>query len=175
MADERNDDVLNGETTAERPCDDAQQTPAPTGFFGSYVHGVDAKGRMIIPSPLRDGLGAVFAVGPTMDFKAIALYPVAEWQRTLAKLRALRELRPEVQRIIDQFAKCSYPSSETDAQGRLLLPQKLRSRMLGEAREVEISDALDHIRVVGAQAAAEADEKFEQDYPDVLAFLGSIH
>ena len=37
------------------------------GFVGSYTHGIDAKGRMIIPASFREPLGSRFAVAPTPE------------------------------------------------------------------------------------------------------------
>ena len=44
---------------------------------------------------------------------------------------------------------------QADNQGRVLLPVKLRQYVLGDARDVEISGALDHIRIVASAVAQE--------------------
>ena len=41
----------------------------------------------------------------------------------------------------------SYTDQECDAQGRVLLPAKLRSMMLGEEKDVDIMGNDDHLRV----------------------------
>ena len=38
------------------------------GFTGNYTHGMDAKGRLIVPAAFRDGLGRKFAVCLSPDF-----------------------------------------------------------------------------------------------------------
>ena len=45
------------------------------GFRGAYVHGLDTKGRMIVPASFRQALGDRFYICMTPDFKAIAIYP----------------------------------------------------------------------------------------------------
>ena len=143
-------------------------------FSGSYTHGVDAKGRMIIPAPFREALGERFVVAPTPDFQAIALYPTEEWIARQEQLEDLAELDARAQRLIDRFNKFSYTDSETDVQGRLLLPQKMRAKYLGNSRNVEISGAKTHIRVVNEETGAVEDETFERDFPDPLAFMAEL-
>ena len=143
-------------------------------FSGSYTHGIDAKGRLIIPANFREDLGPKFVVAPTPDFQAVAIYPVEEWIRQEEKLEALADLDARAIRLINQFSKYSYKDSETDLQGRLLLPQKMRSKYLDNVRDVEISGAKTYIRIVSAQAGEEEDELFNKDFPDPLAFIAEL-
>ena len=66
-------------------------------FSGSYTHGIDAKGRLIIPATFREDLGPKFVVAPTPDFQAVAIYPVEEWIRQEEKLEALADLDAQFQ------------------------------------------------------------------------------
>lgn len=143
-------------------------------FSGSYTHGIDAKGRLIIPATFREDLGPKFVVAPTPDFQAVAIYPVEEWIRQEEKLEALADLDARAIRLINQFSKYSYKDSETDLQGRLLLPQKMRSKYLNNVRDVEISGAKTYIRVVSAEAGEQEDELFNRDFPDPLAFIAEL-
>ena len=70
------------------------------GFVGSYPHSIDAKGRMIIPAAFRDALGDRFAVAPSPDFQAVALYPIADWIAKRDELAALVRLKPVAQPIL---------------------------------------------------------------------------
>ena len=59
------------------------ETPAKTRkyrFIGSFSHGLDAKGRLVIPQPFREKLGEEFYIAPSFDFKAIAVYPNEIWE-----------------------------------------------------------------------------------------------
>ena len=49
------------------------------GFTGKYTHGLDGKGRLIIPVVFRAALGEKFAVCPSPDFRNIAIYPLTAW------------------------------------------------------------------------------------------------
>lgn len=144
------------------------------GFVGSYPHSIDAKGRMIIPAAFRDALGDRFAVAPSPDFKAVALYPIDDWISRRDELVALTKKRPVAQPILDEFTKYSYTDCESDAQGRLLLPQRIRAWRLGDARDVEVNGAFNHIRIIPASVGKDQDRTFDEKYPDPLAFLTAL-
>ena len=89
-----------------------------TGEFG---HNLDAKGRLFIPSRLREELGDVFYVTLSMD-KCLSAYNAESWQDFSDKVNAMpyvkqRKMRP----LFAYAAKC-----ELDSQGRILIPQNLR-------------------------------------------------
>ena len=130
-------------------------------FSGAFVHGVDSKGRMIIPANFRDALGDRFVVALTPDFQNVAIYPMDEWLNQQDKLEALAELDARVLKLIEQFNKYSYTDCETDQQGRLLLPQKMRAKYLDNCREVEISGAKKYIRILKSEAGAAEDDTFQ--------------
>lgn len=88
---------------------------------GEYQHSLDAKGRLFIPAKLRDELGDMFYVTISMD-KCLNAYSAESWKEFSDKVNSMpyvkqRKMRP----LYANAAKC-----ELDAQGRILLPQKLR-------------------------------------------------
>ena len=88
---------------------------------GEYQHSLDAKGRLFIPAKLREELGDMFYVTISMD-KCLNAYSAESWKEFSDKVNAMpyvkqRKMRP----LYANAAKC-----ELDAQGRILLPQKLR-------------------------------------------------
>lgn len=180
MSDEQDRELENAQpdkAAVDAPAESGEQSPAEPRrrlFTGSYTHGLDAKGRMIVPIDFRQMLGTPFVVAPTLDFKSIALYPTEEWLKIESRLEALLALDARAQRLIDQFNKYSYDNSETDAQGRLLLPQKLRAKYLGDARDVDINGANTHVRVIESAKGAEEDAAFEREIPDPLAFMAQL-
>ncbi len=141
------------------------------GFTGKYTHGLDAKGRLIVPVAFRDVLGERFAVCPSPDFRNIAVYPLSSWLERRNEYVALCRKDASIRRILDQFTKYSYVDSEMDAQGRLLLPQALRNKMLGDAKEVDINGSYDHIIVQDSRRGIDEDTRFLEDFPDVYAVV----
>ena len=53
-------------------------------FMGTYEHGLDAKGRVIIPAKLREDLGESFVVTLGLDGCLFA-YPMNEWEGFIEK------------------------------------------------------------------------------------------
>ena len=88
---------------------------------GEYRHTLDAKGRLAVPSRLREELGMVFYVTLSMD-RCLSAYSSESWQRFSDKVNAMPFVQQRKMRPLFAFAaRC-----ETDAQGRILLPQNLR-------------------------------------------------
>jgi MraZ protein len=143
-------------------------------FFGSYAHSIDAKGRIIIPNAYRDMLGNTFTLGPTRDFNGIALYPEEIFDRILAELNGMNQRKPFVQSYTMQFYKLSYRGVQADNQGRLLLPPKLRQRMLSDARDLEISGGYNHVRIVEAEKADKADLEFMSNKDQIMEEMGNL-
>lgn len=93
-------------------------------FMGEYRHALDDKGRLTLPSRLREGLGQPFVA--TRGFEnCIFLYPLPEWEALEARIRAL----PFNQANARAFARIFFAGAaecRPDGQGRVLLPPSLR-------------------------------------------------
>lgn len=153
----------------------ARNAPRKFTFYGSYDHSIDIKGRIIIPNAYRKPLGDVFTVSLTRDGLGIALYPDDVFDLMMEELYHLNQRKPSVQRYEAYIAKMSYRDMEADGQGRLLLPIKLRQMVLGEAKDVEISGALDHIRIVSQGSGLEEDAFFRQNRDAILNEIADMH
>lgn len=57
-------------------------------FMGEFQHNIDTKGRIIIPSKFRDGLGQSFVLTRGIDHCLFA-YPMDEWKVLEEKLKKL--------------------------------------------------------------------------------------
>ena len=177
MADEEmRDEVCPSEKAPTMPVssDEELYLTSHCLFSGSYTHGLDGKGRMIVPACFRRRLGEKFVCAPSPDFQSIALYPLSEWIHEQDELEKKLKEDARMERLIAYFNKYSFPESETDVQGRLLLPVRLRQRYLGDARNLEISGSKRYVRVVSTECGEEEDEKLFLDFPDPLAFMAQI-
>ena len=85
----------------------------------------------------------------------------------------MNQRKPVVQKYTMQFFKLSYRDMQADGQGRILLPPILRQRMLGDARDLEISGVSSHIRIVGAEKATSDDMDFMENIDDILEQIGN--
>ena len=90
-------------------------------MYGKYKHTVDPKGRLFVPSKLREELGDAFYVTLGLDH-CLSVYTEAGWQGILDKYNALPISQARKMRFLfANAAKC-----EPDKQGRFLIPAELR-------------------------------------------------
>ncbi len=115
-------------------------------LMGEYNHSLDPKGRLIIPSKLREQLGDVFVVSKGLDGCLFA-FPNREWQKFEAKLQALPITNKDARKFSRYFL-AGAADVELDKQGRALIPQTLREAahlskdvvLCGVGNRVEIWD-----------------------------------
>ena len=91
-------------------------------FMGEYHHSIDSKGRIIIPSKVRDGLGENFIVTRGLD-GCLFLYPKIEWDKIITKYKELpdtRDKRQFMRIFLSGATVCEY-----DKQGRINIPNPL--------------------------------------------------
>ena len=89
---------------------------------GTYEHSIDAKGRLFIPAKLREELGVTFYLAMGVD-ACLAIYPQSTWDRFTEKFSSLPMSQSKAMRpLFANAAKC-----ELDSQGRIVIPQRLRT------------------------------------------------
>ncbi|MFD2704903.1 division/cell wall cluster transcriptional repressor MraZ [Salibacterium lacus] len=93
-------------------------------FMGEHHHNVDDKGRMIIPSRFRDGLGETFVITRGMD-ECLFIYPMEEWERLESRLKSLPFTKKDA-RAFTRFFFSGAAECELDKQGRVSIPSTLR-------------------------------------------------
>ena len=93
-------------------------------FFGGYEHSIDKKGRLAIPSKLRDGLGSSFMICRGIYGKrCICVYPQEQWDELVEKIGQLPSAKSSV---VKRFLYDGAFNVELDSQGRVLIPSTLR-------------------------------------------------
>ena len=143
-------------------------------FIGSYSHSLDAKGRLVVPLAFREQLGETFCIAPSFDFKSIALYPTLMWARMRDRYEKLGRVNAQLRRYLEQLDALSFRGQECDGQGRVLLPGKIRQNILGDEKDVEITGANDHVRIVARPAADEQFAAFMAELPDILDSISAL-
>ena len=143
-------------------------------FIGSYSHSLDAKGRLVVPLAFRVQLGTTFCIAPSFDFKSIALYPTLMWARMRDRYEKLGRVNAQLRRYLEQLDALSFRGQECDGQGRVLLPGKIRQNILGDEKDVEITGANDHVRIVARPAADEQFAAFMADLPGILDSISAL-
>lgn len=115
-------------------------------FSGTYAHSLDAKGRVIIPAPFREKLGAQFTILPNGRFDSLAIYPQAKWEAFSERLGRVRETDSSGMDYLLLFMAHAQTDLQMDAQGRVFLPQPLREAV-GIDRELTFVGVLDYVEI----------------------------
>ena len=135
---------------------------------------MDNKGRLVIPQTFREKLGETFCIAPSYDFQSIAVYPTEMWEKRNEQYERLGNLNPALNRYLEQFYALSFDEQSCDAQGRILLPVNIRTKILQEDRDVEITGANDHVRIVSAAASRSGWDSFRKELPDLLEMIAAL-
>lgn len=114
-------------------------------LIGEYLHSIDQKGRLSFPSKLREDLGDSFAITKGLD-NCLFVYRMADWDKLLESANSLPTSKA---RNIQRFLFAGAAVVSPDKQGRILIPQNLRSHaglegevvVVGVSQRAEIWDA----------------------------------
>ncbi len=132
-------------------------------FTGEFQHSLDAKGRVIMPSRLREGLGEKFVVTRGLDH-CLFVYPGNQWTRLEQKL-SQQPFTKKDSRAFNRFFFSGAMEVEADKQGRVLIPQYLRD-YAGIEKEVMIIGVADRVEIWDEASLKEyfgnADDNFEE-------------
>lgn len=116
---------------------------------GTYEHSLDDKGRLVIPSRLRDELGPVFYLAPGVKSN-LTLYPMEAWTVLQERAAALTTTQAA---SMDTFFAYSH-RCEPDKQWRVQLPAHLKT-YAGIDRDLVITGNNDRAQIWSAAAWAE--------------------
>ena len=138
-------------------------------FTGEFRHTIDAKGRLIVPSRMRDELGEEVVLSRWLD-PCIAIWSRSEWAQIEAKLRAQKSGSSAARRLIRKIAGSAHEDT-VDKQGRVIVPAHLREAA-GLTRDVVIVGALDRAEVWNPDryAAEELEEGQLEELAEDLDF-----
>jgi len=111
-------------------------------FVGSYLHTLDAKDRVFVPSKFREDLGKEFYITRKFD-KYLSVYTAEEWEAYVDKLSALPESNAEE---LQEFLLGAAQKCEPDANGRIILDPRLKEhagiekniRFVGSGKQIRI-------------------------------------
>ena len=104
-----------------------------TGLLLSGTNDVslDLKGRMAIPARykelIKDESDGQLIVTRSLFDKCLWIYPTSEWENVVESLGALPTFTDPLCRTIQRIVLGSAVFCSLDAQGRILIPQELRT------------------------------------------------
>jgi MraZ protein len=117
-------------------------------FYGEYIHSIDRKGRLIMPSKFRDvaktNFVEKFFVTRGLD-KCLFMFSEEEWRSQEQKFKAVSFTKQE-SRIFNRLYFSGAVEIVPDKQGRILLAQYLKD-YAGIKREVVIVGVSNRIEI----------------------------
>lgn len=115
-------------------------------LIGEYDHSLDAKGRLIMPSKLREDMGEKFIITTGLD-GCLFGFSMSEWEKFEDKLKTLPITNKNARNFV-RFFLSGATECELDKQGRFLIASKLREAasldkdvtIIGAGTRIEIWD-----------------------------------
>ena len=129
-------------------------------LIGEYEHSLDAKGRLIMPSKLRDDIGEKFIITKGLDGCLFA-FSIEEWKIFEQKLRSLPISNKDA-RAFSRFFFAGAMDCEIDNQGRFLISSNLRE-FAGLTKEVVIVGMDSRIEIWSKDKWQKCDEDISAD------------
>ncbi|MEP7028737.1 MAG: division/cell wall cluster transcriptional repressor MraZ [Candidatus Eisenbacteria bacterium] len=143
-----------------------------SNLFGSESVTLDAKGRLIVPSRMRKGLAPeandTFVIVRGFD-PCVNMYPLDEWVRFEAELRALKrgddEVRDFIRVMFESMVECSL-----DGANRVLLTElQIEIGGFKHSQEVRMIGAMDKIEIWNPKRLEDRRRGIDTQKVDALA------
>ena len=136
-------------------------------FSGSFDHSLDGKGRVIVPSSFREALGEDFTITINPNKTAVAIYPKEVWDKQLERLSRIDPMDRIGMKYLRYLMSVSFSGNSMDAQGRVLIPTKLRTK-LGLTRDIVFVGMNHYIEIWDAELQKSNETEMEDEF-DMLA------
>mgnify|MGYP001007731096 CR=1 FL=1 len=141
-------------------------------FMGEYQHGLDTKGRLIIPAKFREELGEGAIITRGLD-NCLFLFPQEEWSILENKLKALPLTKHDARQFV-RFLFSGATECEMDKQGRINLPTNLRefAEIEKDAVVIGVSSRIEIWSKERWQSYVEVAEESFEDIAENIVDLG---
>jgi transcriptional regulator MraZ len=137
-------------------------------FTGEYRHAIDGKGRIAVPARFRAQLAGEIVVAQWLD-SCLAIFPGSSWQTAVSdRISGLPITDPNT-RLLQRRLFAGALETELDRQGRVLLPQSLRS-WAGLGAEAMVLGLQNHAEIW----APDRWDSYRKDLDDPEAFARAI-
>lgn len=142
---------------------------ALNSFIGTYEAKADAKGRLMLPAPLKKQMGGVvndgFVLKRAVFQTCLELYPMAEWQILMEKVNKLNRFNKKNDAFIRRFT-AGVKIVEVDNAGRLLIPKDLLA-FSGISKQTVLASAVNIIEIWDKERYEQVIDDAAGDFADL--------
>ena len=140
-------------------------------FIGEYLHSLDLKGRVIIPSKFREDLGGDFIMTKGLD-NCLFVYPKTEWDSFESKLKQLPITSKDARAFVRVFF-AGASECELDKQGRVTIPQNLREHGKID-KDIVIIGVSTRLEIWGKEEWENYNETSDLSYDDMAERMAQL-
>lgn len=140
-------------------------------FLGEYEHSIDDKGRLTIPARFRDELEGGVVITRGLD-GCLWAFSRSEWEALAEKISRL----PTTNQAARNFARFMFSSafdSIPDRQGRVLIPQNLRT-YAGIENETVVIGVMNRVEIWNPATWSQVVTQVEDDPEVIVAQLQDL-
>ena len=138
-------------------------------LIGTYECKADAKGRVMVPAPLKKQLTPVmtdgFVIKRAVFQPCLEVYPMQEWNSLMQKMGQLNRFNRKNNDFIRRFT-AGVRTVELDATGRINIPKDLAS-FAGITKEIVISSAINIVEIWNKDKYEQAINDAANDFADL--------
>ena len=147
-------------------------------IIGTYECKVDAKGRLLLPAPLKKQLNASlqdgFVLKRSVFQPCLELYPMDEWNLMMEKINKLNRFVKKNNDFIRRFT-AGVKVVEIDALGRLLVPKDLVA-FASIAKDIVFSSAVNIVEIWDKELYEKSISGEDVDFADLAEdVMGNIN
>jgi len=138
-------------------------------IIGTYECKVDAKGRLLLPAPLKKQLTAAlqdgFVLKRSVFQPCLELYPMSEWNLMMQKINKLNRFVKKNNDFIRRFT-AGVKVIEMDNLGRILVPKDLVS-FASISKDLVLSSAVNIVEIWDKELYEKSISESEVDFADL--------
>ena len=137
-------------------------------FYGYYEHSLDEKGRLVIPSKMREEAGSRLYIMKGYD-GALSIFKESSFQKMVEEAEKTPFTKSNSRKYL-RIRLGSTCEMEIDKQGRVQIPSQLLTRY-NITKEVIILGVGSHIEVWSKNAYLEYEKEAEDDFEEIAENL----
>ena len=140
-------------------------------FIGEYLHSIDTKKRLALPSKFRGEMGEKVVITRGLD-RCLFVYPIKAWEVLAEKLGNL-PVGEAGTRSFTRLMLAGAVDAEVDSQGRILVPEYLKT-YAGLEKEVTVAGVFNRLELWDAAQWRRYQSQAEAQSGEIAEQLGKL-